>query len=74
MALMMMLAFLVDPIQQICGPTFQAAWSRCGSKRALWEELRSHFRHFRWSSMDRLFATIATAAAHGLEPPVWDTS
>ena len=73
-ATIMMLAFLVDQIQQACCPVFQAAWACCRSKRALWEELRSHFRHFRFASLRLLYATIAAQAAHGLEPPALDTS
>ncbi len=41
-ALLMMLAFLVDQIQQKCCRVFQAAWEKCGSKRELWEKIRSH--------------------------------
>ena len=40
-ALLMMLAFLVDQIQQKCCPVFQAAWAECGNKRTLWERIRS---------------------------------
>jgi hypothetical protein len=38
--LFMMLAFLIDQIQQKCCPVFQAAWEVCKSKRKLWECLR----------------------------------
>lgn len=40
-ALLMMLAFLIDQIQQKCCPIFQAAWRQCGNKRTLWEDIRS---------------------------------
>ena len=46
-AMLMMLAFLVDQAQQLCCPLFRAVWEKLGSKRALWDNLRSHFRHFR---------------------------
>ena len=46
-AMLMMLAFLVDQVQQLCCPLFRAVWKKLGSKRALWDNLRSHFRHFR---------------------------
>ena len=42
-ALLMMLAFLVDQIQQIACPLFRAAWKEMGSKRALWEAIRALF-------------------------------
>ena len=37
---LMMLAFLVDQIQQLCCPLFNAAWEKCVSKRSLWERVR----------------------------------
>src|SRR5206468_1728026 len=37
LALLMMLAFLVDQVLQLCDPLFQGALLRLGSKRALWE-------------------------------------
>ena len=40
-ALLMMLAFLIDQIQQKCCQVFQAAWEHCGNKRTLWEDIRS---------------------------------
>lgn len=39
-ALLMLLAFLIDQIQQKACSVFQAAWNACGSKRALWERIR----------------------------------
>ena len=42
-ALLMMLAFLVDQVQQMCCPLFQAAWAKMGSKRRLWEKMRALF-------------------------------
>jgi hypothetical protein len=41
--LLMMLAFLVDQIQQLCCPLFQAAWKKWKTKRSLWEKVRIHF-------------------------------
>ena len=49
-AMLMMLAFLVDQIVQCACPLFRAVWTKFGSKRALWEKLRSHFRHFQFQS------------------------
>ena len=47
-ALLMMLAFLVDQVQQLCCPLFQAAWAKMGSKRRLWERMRAFIgRYFR---------------------------
>jgi len=36
---LMMLAFLVDQVQQLCCPLFQAVWAKLGSKRRLWERM-----------------------------------
>jgi hypothetical protein len=42
-ATLMMLAFLVDQIQQLGWPLVQAAWAKWGSKRLLWEKMRAYF-------------------------------
>ena len=42
-ATLMMLAFLVDQVQPLCCPLFQAAWAQWGSKRLLWEKMRALF-------------------------------
>ena len=44
--MLMMLAFLVDQAQQRCCPLFRAVMKKVGSKRLLWERVRSHFYHF----------------------------
>jgi len=49
--MLMMLAFLVDQAQQRCCPLFQAVMKKVGSKRLLWERVRSHFYHFVFRSM-----------------------
>lgn len=56
--MLMMLAFLVDQVQQAFCPLFRAVWEKLGSKRALWDCLRSHFRHFLFDSMYRLYHAI----------------
>jgi len=56
--LLMMLAFLVDQALQLCCPLFQATWKKLGSKKALWERIRSVYRHFRLDSMRMLFEAI----------------
>ena len=45
LALMMMLAFLVDQVQQLCCPLFQAAWHKMKTKRHLWEEASATISH-----------------------------
>ena len=39
-AMLMMLAFLVDQVQQLCCLLFRAVWKKVGSKRVLWERIR----------------------------------
>lgn len=59
LALLTMLAFLVDQTQQLCCPLFQAAWEKLESKRALWEEIRSFFRMCVFQSMAELLTAVA---------------
>ena len=56
--LLMMLAFLVDQIQQLCCPLFQAAWKRWKTKRSLWEKIRSKFHEFYIETMEDLYRSI----------------
>jgi hypothetical protein len=48
---LMVLAFLVDQGQQLCGPLFQAAWAKWGSKRLRWEKMRALFFAYALESM-----------------------
>ena len=73
-AMLMMLAFLVDQTQQLCCPLFRAVWDKLGSKRELWDNLRSHFRHFRFQSMKHLYEVILYDLAKELPAPTFDTS
>ena len=73
-AMLMMLAFLVDQTQQLCCPLFRAVWQKLGSKRALWDNLRSHFRHFRFRSMRQLYQAILYDLAKEVPLPTLDTS
>ena len=54
----LMLAFLVDQIQQLCCPLFQAAWKRWKTKRSLWEKVRSKFHEFHIETMEELYRSI----------------
>jgi hypothetical protein len=57
-AILMMLAFLVDQVQQLCCPLFQAAWAKWGSKRLLWEKMRALCYDYALDSMQHLFETL----------------
>jgi hypothetical protein len=73
-AMLMMLAFLVDQVQQLCCSLFRAVWSKLGSKRSLWEQLRSHFYHFTFQSMEHLYEVILHDLAKELPAPTLNTS
>jgi hypothetical protein len=57
-AVLMMLAFCVDQVQQLCCPLFQAAWAQWGSKRLLWEKMRALFYDYALESMQQLFEAL----------------
>ncbi len=57
-AQLMMLAFLVDQVQQLCCPLLQAAWAKWGSTRLLWEKMRALFFHDALASMRPLFEAL----------------
>jgi len=56
--LLMMLAFLIDQILQLCCPLFQAAWKRYRTKRSLWEKVRSKFNEFHIENMEDLYRSL----------------
>ena len=70
--MLMMLAFLVDQTQQLSCPIFREAWKRQGTKRHLWEKIRTYFVAFVFDSMTELL----TALVRGIAPqsPVWSDS
>jgi hypothetical protein len=55
---LLMLAFLVDQVQQLCCPLFRAAWAKMGSKRRLWERMRALFYDDALESMRQLFEAL----------------
>jgi hypothetical protein len=59
LALLMMLAFLIDQVQQRCNPLFRAAWEKKGPKCALWEAVRNLFASFEVSSMRDIYEALA---------------
>jgi hypothetical protein len=72
LAMLMMLAFLVDQTQQLCCPQFAAAWKKCISKRALWERMREIFHQFEVTSMQAIYEAVLSTR----KPPLtvlWDS-
>ncbi len=58
-AMLMLLAFLIDQVQQTCNPLFRAAWKKKGRKSALWEAVRYLFASFDVLSMREVYEAIA---------------
>ena len=68
-AMLMMLAFLVDQTQELGCPLFQAVRKKFTSRKAVWDHVRSHFRHFEFESMNHLYHVIVNDLAKNLPPP-----
>jgi hypothetical protein len=58
LALMMMMAFLVDQVQQLCDPLFRGVWRKLGSKRLLWERVRGLFQDYRLDTLRELYEAL----------------
>ena len=71
MAMLVMLAFLVDQTQELCCPLFQSVHKKLGSRRAVWDHLRSHFRHFQFRSMQHLYEVMLYDLAKELPAPTF---
>jgi Transposase DDE domain len=72
LAMLMMLAFLVDQVQQLCCPLFRAAWAKMKTKCHLWDEIRHHFHTLRFASMAELLRALIRGIA--LQEPVFADS
>ena len=59
LAMLMMLAFLIDQVQQRCDPLFEAARKKKGPRFALWETMRHLFASFEVGSMREIYEAIA---------------
>jgi hypothetical protein len=68
LAMLMMLAFLVDQVQQRCCPLFQAARAQMRTRRYLWEQIRYKFEAFVFTSMGDLLMALAQGIVR--QPPV----
>lgn len=69
LAMLMMLAFLLDQVQALCCPLFQAVRAKFSSLRLVWDYMRSHFRHFDFVSMEHLYEVILRDGATGIPAP-----
>jgi len=67
---LMMLAFLVDQVQQACCPLFQAVLAKLKTRRSLWFRLRSAIDSFAFRSYrDVLDAILTDRCRHRTLPP-----
>jgi hypothetical protein len=57
-AILMMWAFCVDQVQQLCCPLFQAVWAKLGSKSRRWEKMRALFYDYALESRQQLFEAL----------------
>jgi hypothetical protein len=57
-ALLMMLAFLVDQVQQLAFPLFQALLKKEGSRKRLWQHLRALFYTLEFASLEDIFKAL----------------
>ncbi len=55
---LMMLVFLIDQVQQMCSPLFQAARAKSLGNKYLWEDIRSLFNCFIAPSMETILHCI----------------
>jgi hypothetical protein len=72
LALVMFLAFLVDQVQQLCCPLFQAAWHKMKTKCHLWEEIRNCFHRLLFNSMTELLTALLCGIVR--QRPVFEDS
>jgi hypothetical protein len=68
LAMLMMLAFLIDQTQQLSCDLFQAVWKKQKSKRSLWEKMRILFKAFALKSMQMLYEAILYGFK--IQPPI----
>lgn len=73
LAMLMMLTFLLDQTQELCCPLFQAVHKKYTNRRSVWDHMRSHFRHFKFESMQRLYEVMLNDLAKELPVPTFAT-
>ena len=57
-ALLMLLAFLIDQIQQLSNELFQKALKKSEWKKYLWDDVRSFFKTTPFDSMEMIYSAI----------------
>jgi hypothetical protein len=72
-AILMMLAFLVDQVQQLCSTLFRSVWQKFGTKRLMWDRMRALFYSFAFDSMRELIEALL-AGVEKQKPTLLDGS
>lgn len=67
MAMLMLLSFLIDQVQQLCCKSYQKARTHKGTLASLFEFVRSLIQLFAWESFQQLWTYIANPEQRG--PP-----
>lgn len=57
--MLMMLAFLIDQVQEVCCSLFQQCKKKAGTNRELWENMRTLFKFVRLGSWEKFYSIIA---------------
>lgn len=60
LVMLMMLAFLIDQIQQLCCGSFRRLWKKLGAKAKLWGMVRSLFSVLEFDSMKALYRHLGS--------------
>ena len=73
MTMLMLLAFLIDQVQQLCCKSYQKAKEKAGSFRELFIEKRVLFQYVVWETWQNMYETIISPSQHpppiGILPP-----
>ena len=69
MAMLMVLAFLIDQVQFLCCKLRQQVKERCGAWYSVFEDVRSRFQIAIWDSWAQLYKTLIDPRKH--PPPNW---
>ena len=67
LCLLMVLAFLIDQVQELCCPLFQALRKKSGSYRVQWERMRVTFEYIFFESWEDYYSKV-------LKKPICNTS
>lgn len=57
-ASLIVLAFFIDQVQQLCCSFFRSVWKRLGSKKALWDRMRAMFVDFSLQSIHMIYLAL----------------